>query len=331
MVVPAASSAPRCAAASTPRARPLTMTAPRRTRPAASDAASTATTSSPPSAATSATSATATAHHGASDAGPPACRVMMAGGGVPATLDLAAWAQIPDGGRATIKSSTTGRELTLVSGAETRPCSGDAALLTQGGLDAVAGPGEGPGSEQWVATPHVAMRWTSGSHKVRASADLTTIDVTRPGMRIFVAEDVTRSPGAATAPTAQTDGGAPVRDGFVGVAPGRVELAWSKTAPRHGATTRGVVSCEQAAAASSAIAQEIARAGAPQARLAEMHLVARGVARAACAIARARLGRAGDAAYAARVDKAEALFQAVVVSLAPAGSASSRAPKLPPR
>jgi hypothetical protein len=308
--------------------------APTDTQPDAGASAATA----PPGAATSATAATtATAatgsapHQAATDASPPPCRVMMAGGGVPASLDLSAWAQIPDGGRATIKSSTTGRELTLVSGAETRPCAGDVALITRGGLDAVSGPGEGPGSEQWVATPHAAMRWVSGAHKVRASAQLTTIDVTRPGMRVFVAEDVTRSPLAAVAPAPSPDGGATARDGFVALGPGHVELTWSKAVPAHGAATRGVIACEQAAAASSAIAQDIARAGAPQARLAEMHIVARGVARAACAVARARLGRAGDAALAPRVDKAEALFQAVVVSLAPAGSGSARAPKLPPR
>lgn len=259
--------------------------------------------------------------------GTPPCRATLAAGGVSPTLDVRDWITLPEGGRVTLKSSGTGREMTWLGAARARPCAEEVALLAEGSVHAIPGAGEGPGSEQWVATPHLALRWATGAHRARVDAGATTLDVTAPGVSAWIAEDVTAIAEAGAPRVARPDAGAD--DGFLRLAAGHLVLGWKRAELGAGAIERGLVSCEQAAAAAKAIADEMAKAGSPRPRLAEMHVTARGVARASCAVARARVGPGADNTYTPRLEKAEATYRAVVVGPAPSMSAAPI--KLPPR
>lgn len=129
-----------------------------------------------PSAATTATTATtATAAPPASALKP--CRAIAIGGVVtpedagalhPGDQLPDALLTLGDGGLMTAKDPVSARETSLEGPGLARACVGGEAesWLLRGGFSSVPGAGESPGAEQWVVTPHGAIRYSVALLKV---------------------------------------------------------------------------------------------------------------------------------------------------------------------
>lgn len=237
----------------------------------------------------------------------PLCRIMASENGPPATADATTWLALPVHASFTARTLETGRELRFEGPGRVRACGGDVALVAEGSAIGLPGSGESPGAEQWVATACGVARWASGVHRFTGARDACRLQSSLGAAQLYVASDVTVAEVAV-------DGGAPVDEANKPTA-----TAWRRIDGRHAFALRprgaidgaaGVktvlAACEHAADAVQKVAAAMlggARAdggadGGGVARnlgdLAEESVVARGVARAACAVAAVRVALAGS-------------------------------------
>jgi hypothetical protein len=240
----------------------------------------------------------------------PICRVMASENGPSANADATGWLDIAAQASFTVRTLETGRELRFEGPGRVRACADDVALVATGSAIGLPGSGEAPGAEQWVATPCGVARWASGVHRFTGARDACKLQSSLGSLWLYVAPDVIAAEVAV-------DGGAPIEAGAGADAgasgkpspwrrlDGRRAFALQ---PRSGAlgaagVKAAIGACEHAADA----VQKVAAAMMPGARaadggppsptvgdLAEESVVARGVARAACAVAAVRLAVAGS-------------------------------------
>lgn len=276
--------------------------------PSAQTSASAAPTSSGPVASSTSSSSaaaiTATGDGGAPSA--PRCRVMSSDEGPSPNADVSTWLTLAKKGSFSVKNLDTGRELRFEGPGRFEPCGSDVALVAEGAAMSLPGAGETPGREQWVATPCGAARWSTGVTRVRVDGDVCTLHIsmgkariwTSPDARVAVVGEADAGVSGATppassgdAPKAPTPSTKGASDGFAAYAQGttlRLTVGSSSVA----SVREGVGECERRAQSVIELRDEImgaAKTGSPLGGLAMRSVLARGAARAACAVARARL------------------------------------------
>jgi hypothetical protein len=259
----------------------------------------------------------------------PLCRIMASENGPPASADATTWLALPAHASFTARTLETGRELRFEGPGRVRACGGDVALVGEGSAIGLPGSGESPGAEQWVATACGVARWASGVHRFSGARDACKLQSSLGSAQLYVASDVIVAEvavdgGAPVDPDAGADAGAGAGAGSTGAGGANKATAWRRIDGRHAFALhpRGAIdgaagvktalaACEHAAEA----VQKVATAMLPGARanggaddggaggggggrnlgdLAEASVVARGVARAACAVAAVRVALAGS-------------------------------------
>lgn len=280
-------------------------------QPARADASATPTASAPsttpaPSVAATPDKRAPADHATAHDSGLPVCRVMSSEGGPAATADATSWLDVAAKASFSVRTLETGRELRFEGPGRVRPCGDDVALVAEGSAVGLPGTGEAPGAEQWVATACGAARWASGVHRFAADRDRCRLQSSTGTLELYAADDMTFDEVAV-------DGGAPVVAGADAGAPDAraAKSAWRRVDGRRAFEARAhgrldsaasvkasVGSCERAAATVQRLATGMtggdAGDGGDIGTMAADSVVARGIARAACAVAAVRVALAGS-------------------------------------
>jgi hypothetical protein len=262
---------------------------------------------------------------------------MSSEGGPSATADATTWLDIPARAHFTVRTLETGRELRFEGPGRVRACGGDVALVAEGSAVGLPGSGEAPGAEQWVATACGVGRWASGVHRLSGARDACKLHSSLGTTHLWLPEDVIAEDVALDGGAPGSEGGAPYGGSGNANPPatdaGRDTSPWRRIDGRrairlHGrgpldtsaAVKIGVGSCEQAARAVQNLATRMAGTTTADAgardlgELAAQSVVARGVARAACAVAAVRIAIAGSrpemADHQRRLDAAISLWRA---------------------
>lgn len=225
---------------------------------------------------------------GDADAGAKAAELALQGD-VPA-----GWLVLSDGTRLVVKDPRTARETTFHGPARVRACVGgsEEAWLTQGSFESAPGAGEMPGAEEWVVTPHAAVRYAAA--KVR-------VDVRPAGTT------ATMVAGVAFAWPPQKG---PISEGWQRLASGEARLG--PPAGPSGAAKASLQRCVSLARRAQELAAGLLSAvgGAPDAGAVAEQVTTRRLARAACAVARLELEDAHVGAGGAVADWAAPLAEA---------------------
>ncbi|HEY1954105.1 MAG TPA: hypothetical protein VGH28_00785 [Polyangiaceae bacterium] len=213
--------------------------------------------------------------------GPTVCRVIELRGGVdqkpvaPKNGEPIGegFATLASGAHLAIKNGTTTRETIFDGPGSVRSCvSGEEEFwMPTGAFTSVFGAGDTPGSEVWIVTPHVVVRYGSGAQiKVLSSTSKANVKLTSGGAWAFPIGSMT--PLEAGTPHEQ--------DGWVEV-PGNGSLEFvSKRAP-----SQVVGECELAAKKAHDLAIAIGTRDASLSDAAPKHVVARRRAHALCSVA----------------------------------------------
>jgi len=262
-----------------------------------------------------ATAATATAAPMTTTAAPPrgaGCRIMVSEGGPAATADTTAWLDLPAKASVTVRTLETGRELRFEGPGRIRACGGDVALVAEGSAVGLPGSGEAPGAEQWVATACGVARWASGVHRFGGARDACKLQSSVGTVHLYLATDVTAEE--------IVDGGPPAVD--AGRPPGpwrRIDVRQALRLQARGpldapaAVKSALASCERAALDVQSLSARMTQpeGGTNTGELAAESVSARGLARAACAVAAVRVAIGGAKAEdLARLDAASARWRA---------------------
>ena len=244
------------------------------------------------------------------DGGLAICKVMASEGGPAASADATGWLDVAAKANFTVRTLETGRELRFEGPGRVRACADDVALVAEGSAVGLPGSGEAPGAEQWVATACGAVRWASGVHRFAGARDACRLQSSLGTAQLYVAEDV-------TAEDVAVDGGAPLAGdaGPTGPAPGtdagtgkpswrRIDARRALRLQGHGtldtpaAVKSALASCERSAQVVQRLATSMTSGDAGGTgtigELAAESVVARGIARAACAVAAVRIALSGS-------------------------------------
>jgi hypothetical protein len=229
---------------------------------------------------------------------------MSSEGGPSAKVDATRWLDLPARSSFTARTLETGRELRFEGAGRVRACGDDVALVAEGSAVGLPGGGEAPGAEQWVATACGVARWASGVHRLSSARDACRLQSSMGTAHLWVPEDV-------RAEDAPVDASAPVDAGVPAVqVDGRGAGAWQRVDGKRAlrlssraaldssaSVKRAIAACEKAADAVQTLATRMGAADAGTSALGELaaeSVVARGLARAACAVAAVRVALAGS-------------------------------------
>ena len=238
---------------------------------------------------------------------------MTSEGGPAATADATAWLDLPARSSFTVRTLETGRELRFEGPGRVRPCGSDVALVAEGSAVGLPGSGEAPGAEQWAATACGVARWASGVHRFSGARDACKLQSSVGTVNLYLAPDVTAEE--------IVDGGAPAGDAGRPAGPWRrIDVRQALRLQARGpldapAAVKGALAaCERAAldvqSLSARMTQPEGGAG-NTGELAAESVGARGVARAACAVAAVRVALGGARAEdLARLEAASARWRA---------------------
>lgn len=237
----------------------------------------------------------------------------MAGeGATGAGADPSAWLDLPGASSFTVRTLETGRELRYEGPGRVRACSGDVALVAEGAAVGLPGSGEAPGVEQWVATACGVARWAAGVHRFSSTRDECRLQSSTGSVHLYVAPDVTASE--------IVDGGAPPADAGTSASPWRrIDIRQSFLLKGRGpldagaATKTALGACERAATTVQSLSAGMTapEAGTNPGDLAAESVAARGIARAACAVAAVRVALSGARSDdVARLDAASTRWRA---------------------
>jgi hypothetical protein len=190
--------------------------------------------------------------------------------------------ELPEGAHVAIKNGTTTRETIFDGPGAVRPCvGGEEEMWMPGGVfTSVVGAGETPGSEVWIVTPHVVVRYGSGA-QLHVLGTPSHVDVK------LTAGTAWAFPIGAMA---LHDAGTPrTADGWVEI-PGNGSLTFtSRRAP-----SQVLGECEEAARAAHGLAVAIGTRDASLSQAAPKHVVARRRAHALCSAAELVASRSLD-------------------------------------
>jgi|GEM_PF-4332115 len=249
------------------------------------------------------------------------CRVMTSDGGPRADADPSAWLDVAAGATFSVRVFETGRELRFEGPGRVRACGDDVVHLAAGAAVGLPGSGEGPGSEQWVATPCGVARWAGGIHRVESRTDGCKLQSSVGTAYLHVPSDV-------VVEDLPVDAGAPDASAASASAPHAATAGWARIDAKRAlllrlrapadATKNALVACERAASHAQSLAERMTGDASPPAQgdgglgeLAAESVVARSAARAACAVAAVRVAATGSrAADVARLATADARWRA---------------------
>lgn len=247
----------------------------------------------------------------------PRCRIVSGENGPPRTADPGTWLNLAAHATFSTRVDETAREIRFEGPGRMRACGpDDVAFVSEGSAMAMPGGGEAPGAEQWVATACTVARWAGGMHRVTGAAKECTIHSSLGAMQIYVAEDV-------VAEDVSSDAGAPkpfpAANGFTRIDTRQILRFRPRAATSERAMIeRALVTCEQRAADVARLGTELASGAAQDGGfgvVAERSVTARGLARAACALAAVRVDLGGARpADAERLEKASARFRGVTTA-----------------
>lgn len=262
----------------------------------------------------------------------PACKIMSAEGGPSATADATRWIDLPAKASFTVRTLETGRELRFEGPGRIRACGDDVPLVAEGSAVGLPGSGEGPGAEQWAATACGVIRWASGVHRFTGARDTCRLQSSLGVAQLWLADDVQLEDVPVDAGTSEAGAPAPLATGPASASAasrdaGRDASPWhridAKRALRlHGrgpldaasAVKNALVSCEKAATEVQTLGTRMTAPDAGSDNLGDLaarSVVARGAARAACAVAAVRVALAGSRAEdQARLDAAVSRWRA---------------------
>lgn len=259
------------------------------------------------------------ASHDGHAAGRPAparpCTITMAAGAALPDEDPTTWLTLPEGRRLAVREHESGRELSFQGPGRVLPCARGVTLLGEGAVAGRPFAGEAPGSEQWVATACGVLRWASGSKRVTAAIGVEdrgrcTFEIGTGSASWYLPADVVATgddtPPAEGPPTFHVASGKRT-----------LEISDKTRTPGYFRSPAGIRHALEACERTAEDVQGIARAmldgsalGAARSDLAERSVAARGLARAACAVADVRSALSGEKPEdRARLEKALATFR----------------------
>ncbi len=199
------------------------------------------------------------------------------------------WLDVDPGARFVAKDPISTRESVFNGPGRVRACVDHAeeSWLLRGLFESVPGAGERPGGEEWVITPHAAIRYAAAGMRVVVSQTTTEVQEAKGAAYVWVAPD------AAAHVTGE--GGAPVQlgvadDGWVRLDGSlRAVIRPSKPASVDEAARSALDGCTLAAKAAHDLADRIAMPDASVGDLTGKHVSARRIARANCRMALLRI------------------------------------------
>jgi hypothetical protein len=225
------------------------------------------------------------------------------------------WLTLTTSSRLVAKDPRTTRETTFRGPGRVRPCVGrrEESWVTAGAFESVVGAGEAPGSEEWLVTPLAVFRYVAASIRVEVRAKSTSV-IPASGLTFaWVADDArVRWVGdAGGGDGGGHQGGGPNTDGWERVADGPVAIEPVAAAPALQSARTAVDQCATLADRAHQLATLLMApsVGLPDASTAAEEVLARRLARAACAVAALRTGTLPEApardALAAKLKDAE--------------------------
>ncbi|MGH7271226.1 MAG: hypothetical protein ACREJ3_12430 [Polyangiaceae bacterium] len=209
-----------------------------------------------------------------------------------------AWLVLGPGARLVAKDPRTTRETTFVGPARVEVCIAhrEESWVAEGRFESVEGAGERPGAEEWVVTPLGAVRYAAAKLAIQVVPKATTLTLERGVAYLWPASDV--GDGAARRARGRRDHPA----GDAGPSPNseggwiRLTVGTETLAPGD---SRGAVldarACVSECASNAAHARDLAalllspNATKPDASRAADQVIARRLARSACAVASLRV------------------------------------------
>lgn len=294
----------------------------------------------PPPSPSSSTSPRSSLPNGDPRAAGVACKIMSAEGGPSATADASRWIDLPARASFTVRTIETGRELRFEGPGRIRACGDDVPLVAEGSAVGLPGSGEGPGAEQWAATACGVVRWASGVHRFTGARDVCKLQSSVGVAQLWLADDVqledvpvdagapeAGAPATSPAPAATGPASASASARDAGHDPSASPSPWHRIDAKRAVRLRGrgpldtasavksgLVACEKAATEVHLLGTRMTASDAGSDNLGELaarSVVARGAARAACAVAGVRVALAGSRAEdQARLDAAVSRWRA---------------------
>jgi hypothetical protein len=206
------------------------------------------------------------------------------------------WILLGPSSRLIAKDPRTTRETTFLGAGRARPCveRREESWVAAGAFESVVGAGESPGSEEWVVTPLAVLRYGSAKVRVVVGAKGTAITPASGVAFAWIAGDARArwgADGGAEAPKTAVDGWERVADAPVAIVP--VAATTAPQAARAALDHCGTLADRSHELASMLVMPSV---GLPDASAVADQVVARRLARAACAVAALRVGALADGA-----------------------------------
>jgi hypothetical protein len=189
--------------------------------------------------------------------------------------------------RLTTRDGVSTREATYVGPGRFRVCIDrkEEAWVVSGRFEAIGGPGERPGGEEWVATPLGVGRYDSAKWAFTVADKTVDVKVGSGTAYFWPADGVTTQffSDAGAPPSRNEDGWVRLNgaQGAVLTVPGSVRTAEAAEA--------ALGTCSRMAAEAKGLASRLSEADAAVAELGPKHVIARRQAHAACAVAHLRI------------------------------------------
>ncbi len=212
-----------------------------------------------------------------------------------------AWLVLDAPGKLTAKHPRTTRESTFTGPGRVRPCvgHGEESWVERGQYLSEPAAGERPGAEQWVITPAGVIRFGGGRVELDVAAGTPTTGakveakVSSGTAYAWTGDDAGPLKPPLPAPSASSAAGALVagmNDGWIRLdGPRTVTLTVKKPGKPEDVAAAGVERCKLEAKSTKDLASAVASPDAALRRVAPQHVIARRVARAACAVAAVRV------------------------------------------
>lgn len=259
------------------------------------------------------------------------CTVTTSTGAALPDEDPSGWLVLSAERPIAVREHASGRELSFQGPGRALPCARGVTLLGRGSVSGRPFAGEAPGSEQWVATACGVLRWASGAKHVTAdvlggAGDRCTFDIGAGTASWYLPADVVATDDDARAAEATPTFHTATGKRSIGIVP-------RTRTPGYFTSAAGSRHALDACVQRSGEVQDIARAlmggvapGGVPGDLAARSVAARGLARAACAVAEVRVALSGGKpADRARLDGAVAAFRDDAAPAEnPAGAAGNR-------
>jgi hypothetical protein len=200
-----------------------------------------------------------------------------------------AWLDVDPGGKLTAKHPHSTREVVFTGPGRFRACvsHGEEAWLVKGTFNSVPSSGERPGGEEWLVTPAGVVRYAAANVEVMASPGKTDVKLSSGSAYVWTGD---QAGPVKPAPAPIADAGD--NDGWIRLDGARTITLTAKPVTPEASAQAGLDRCLAEAKTTKDLAALISSPDASLTQVAPRHVMARRVARAACAIAALRVNLA---------------------------------------